>query len=253
MIRSLKIQRKKWFNKETFALEFHLPGINARPGQFFQIQVSDHLEPFLNRPISIASYNNNKLFLIIKIVGKGTKVLSTKEAGDYLTLLGPLGKGIKAKRRTSLLLAGGIGVAPLYFLAQQFYKNRINFTFLYGTKTQEDMILKWDIMRIANESIFITETTSVKTTSGNKKGTVVSSAKELNLRDYELAYACGPKGMLIELQKLNLPIPIYAFCEDFLGCGYGLCLGCAIMYNGEYKRICEDGPVFELKGIDFEE
>ena len=81
--------------------------------------------------------------------------------------------------------------------------------------------------------------------------TVVSALKSIDINEYKIAYACGPQAMLIELQRLNLTIPIYAFCEDFLGCGCGLCLGCAIIYKGKYKRICEDGPVFELKGIDF--
>jgi dihydroorotate dehydrogenase electron transfer subunit len=241
----LKILRKRWFNKNTLALEFYLPGIKPLPGQFFQVRVSEALEPFLNRPISIASYFRNKLFLIIKVVGKGTKMLSEKKEGEYLTLLGPFGNGLKPKRKKSLILAGGIGVAPLYFLAQSLYKNRVNFTFLYGAKTQDEIILKWNIMRMANESIFITE-------HGKNRGTVVSAVKHIPIDDYEVAYTCGPKEMLIELQKLNLPLPIYAFCEDFLGCGCGLCLGCAIMYKGKYKRICEDGPVFQLREINFE-
>ena len=246
MTRTLEIQKKRWLNKDIFGMEFYFPGLSPLPGQFFQIRVSDTLDPFLNLPISIASYFRDRLLLIIKNVGKGTNLLGKKKEGENLTLLGPFGKGIRPKRKKSLLLAGGIGVAPLYFMAQHLHKNRINFSFLYGAKTQKEIILKWDIMKIANESIFITEHAK------KKKGTVVSAVQEIDIGDYEIAYACGPKQMLFELQKLNLPLPVYAFCEDFLGCGCGLCLGCALMYNGEYRRICEDGPVFQLKGIDFE-
>jgi len=245
MIKVLKIQKKVWLNKNIFGLELFYPEINPLPGQFFQIRVGEGLDPFLNRPISVASYRRNRLLLIIKILGKGTGMLSEKGDGESLILLGPFGKGIKPKKKRSLLLAGGIGVAPLYFLAEYLNKLRANFTFLYGTKTPDDFILKRNIIMLAKESIFITEQVF------RKKRTVVSAVKEIDLRDYEVAYACGPKEMLIELQKLNLSIPIYAFCEDFLGCGCGLCLGCAIMYRGEYKRICEDGPVFELSEIDF--
>ena len=245
MTKVLKIQKKVWLNKNIFGLELFYPEINPLPGQFFQIRVGEGLDPFLNRPISVASYRRNRLLLIIKILGKGTGMLSEKGDGESLILLGPFGKGIKPKKKRSLLLAGGIGVAPLYFLAEYLNKLRANFTFLYGTKTPDDFILKRNIIMLAKESIFITEQVL------RKKRTVVSAVKEIDLRDYEVAYACGPKEMLIELQKLNLSIPIYAFCEDFLGCGCGLCLGCAIMYRGEYKRICEDGPVFELGGIEF--
>lgn len=246
MTKPLRIQKKIWLNKNIFGLEFSYSEINPLPGQFFQVGVGNGLDPFLNRPISVASYRRNKLLLIIKIVGRGTRILSEKNEGESLALLGPLGKGIRPKKKKSLLLAGGIGVAPLYFLAEYLNKMRTNFTFLYGTKTPDDFILKRNIIMLAKESIFITEQ------GFRKKKTVVSAVKEIDLSDYEVAYTCGPKEMLIELQKLNLSIPIYAFCEDFLGCGCGLCLGCAIRYRGTYKRICEDGPVFELGEIDFE-
>jgi dihydroorotate dehydrogenase electron transfer subunit len=246
MIRSLPIIKKTWFNKNTFGLEFSLPGIKPLPGQFFQVRVNNSMDPFLNRPISIASYSRNRVLLIIKVVGKGTNILSAKKEREQVTLLGPFGKGIVPKRKKSLLLAGGIGVAPLFFLAQTLYKHKIPFTFLYGSKTRDELILKKSIRHMANRSIFVTERGGVRTE------TVISAVKALNLSDYAIAYACGPKAMLIALQRLHLPIPVYAFCEDFLGCGCGLCLGCAIMYNGTYKRICEDGPVFELERIDFE-
>lgn len=247
MIRSLPIIKKTWFNENTFGLEFLLPGIKPLPGQFFQVRVNDSMDPFLNRPMSIASYYRNHLLLIIKVVGKGTHILSTRKEREQVTLLGPFGKGITPKRKKSLLLAGGIGVAPLYLLAQTLHKRKIPFTFLYGAQTHNEIILKASIQHMANRSIFVTER------SGGRRGTVVSAVKGMDLSDYAIAYACGPKAMLIALQQLHLPLPVYAFCEDFLGCGCGLCLGCAIMYNGKYKRICEDGPVFELERIAFEE
>jgi dihydroorotate dehydrogenase electron transfer subunit len=246
MIQSLPISKKTWFNRNTFGLEFSLPGIKPLPGQFFQVRVNDSLDPFLNRPISIASYSKNRVLLIIKIVGKGTKMLSTKCEREQVTLFGPFGRGIVPKRKKSILLAGGIGVAPLFFLAQTLYKRKIPFTFLYGTKTYDEQILKRSIQHMAQRSMFIAEHGS------GRKGTVVSAVRGMDLSDYAVAYTCGPKAMLIALQQLRLPVPVYAFCEDFLGCGCGICLGCAIMYNGTYKRICEDGPVFELERIDFE-
>jgi NAD(P)H-flavin reductase len=100
--------------------------------------------------------------------------------------------------------------------------------------------------RMADRSIFVAEHGLAR------KDTVISAIRRMMLNKYESIYTCGPKPMLIELQKLRLPLPVYAFCEDFLGCGCGLCLGCAIKYRGEYKRICVDGPVLELGAIDFE-
>jgi dihydroorotate dehydrogenase electron transfer subunit len=242
----LEIKRKKWLSDTVFGLEFYLPGIDPRPGQFFQVRVQDGHDPFLNRPISIASYNRDKLRLVIRVQGRGTKVLSEKKEGDRLLLFGPYGNGVKVARKKSLLLAGGIGIAPLYFLAQNLYENRIQFSVLYGTKTPSEIILKTNIIKISNESIFVTESGS------GRHATALSALREIDISEYEVLYTCGPRAMLKELQAFGLSLPVYAFCEDFLGCGCGLCLGCAIKYRGEYKRICEDGPVFELSKIDFE-
>jgi dihydroorotate dehydrogenase electron transfer subunit len=240
----VKVLKKLWFNKKIFGLEFSLPNIHPRPGQFLQVRVNESLLPFLNRPISIASYNKSRVLLLIKIVGKGTEILSQKKKGDRIVLFGPYGKGIIPQRKRSLLLAGGIGIAPLYFLAQTLQKRRTKFSIIFGTKTSDELILKEELTKLADESIFVTE-------MGRKKQTVVSIVQQIDLQKYDIFYTCGPKEMLIELQKLPLPDPCYAFCEDQMGCGCGLCLGCAIMYQGRYRRICEDGPVFELGGIDF--
>uniref|UniRef100_A0A7C4XM60 FAD-binding FR-type domain-containing protein n=1 Tax=candidate division WOR-3 bacterium TaxID=2052148 RepID=A0A7C4XM60_UNCW3 len=244
----VKIQTLRWLGKDIFAIEFFLPKINPSPGQFFQVRTGDSYDPFLNRPISIAAYNRGKCLLVIKIRGRGTRLLSEKRPGEELIIYGPFGKGIeKIEDRKAIIIAGGIGVAPLFFLAQHLYKYGIDFTFLYGTKRKEELVLKGNIIRISREAIFVTEMGS------RKRATVVSALREINLSDYRIGYACGPKEMLKELKSLSLPFPVYAFCEDFLGCGCGLCLGCAIRYYGKYRRICEDGPVFELKGIEFEE
>ncbi|MEO0126383.1 MAG: hypothetical protein ABIL44_01370 [candidate division WOR-3 bacterium] len=239
------ILNKKWLNSDVFSIECGPLKINPAPGQFLQIQVNNSFDPLLNRPISIADYSKNKVLMIIKVVGRGTKILGEKNKGEELIVFGPFGRRLKLKRKKSIIIAGGIGVAPLYFLARNLKKLRTDFTFVYGAKRPEDLILKKEIKKISSNTIFITESGSKKT------GTALSVLSGINLYDYEIGYACGPKAMLKELKAMNLKLPIYAFCEDFLGCGCGLCLGCAINYYGTYKRICEDGPVFELKGIEF--
>jgi dihydroorotate dehydrogenase electron transfer subunit len=245
MARTLTIRKKQWFSKDTFGLEMYAPGMDPQPGQFFQLRVGAGFDPFLNRPISVASYAARKLLFITKVVGRGTQLLSTKQVGEKLTVLGPFGTPVTIRRKRSLLIAGGIGVAPLYFLAQKLSKRGISCTFLYGAKRPEDLILKSHIRKAVRRALFVTERGS------RKRMTAVQAVRGLEIHAYEVAYACGPRPMLIELQQLRLPIPVYAFCEDFLGCGCGLCLGCAILYKGTYKRICTDGPVFELSGIDF--
>ena len=244
--RRIRITRRIHYTENIFGLEFRYPGLRPLPGQFFQVRVDEGVDPFLNRPISIASYRRTRLLLVIKIVGRGTRMLSLKEPGEYVTLLGPFGRRFRPKKMRSLLIAGGIGVAPLHYLAEYFVDNDIHFDLLYGVSMSKEFILRKDLQRMSDRTIFVAE-------KGYKRSdTVVSAIKRMELDGYGAAYTCGPKKMLIELQKLHLPVPVYALCEDFLGCGCGLCLGCAIMYRGEYKRICVDGPIFELREIDFE-
>lgn len=240
------ITKKEWLSPTTFSIECILPGIKPEPGQFLQVQITNSFDPLLNRPISIADYNQNRVLMIIKVVGRGTEILSEKRCGDELTLFGPFGKRLRIKNRKSLIIAGGIGVAPLFFLAKRLKAQKIDFTFIYGAKSPDELILRKSLEKMAPHSIFITETGS------RKKGTALSVLNEIDLDKFEITYACGPRPMLQELKKMNLKLPVYAFCEDFLGCGCGLCLGCAIKYYGSYKRICKDGPVFNLKGIEFE-
>jgi len=242
--RRVTIKNKQWFTKDTFGLEIVFPGIDPQPGQFLQVRVNNTNDPFLNRPISVASYKGDRLLLIIKVVGRGTEILSKKEAGEELEVRGPFGKEIELREKKSLLVAGGIGVAPLFFLAQKLHGKRIEFDFIYGVRKEQELIKKNHISKIANRAIFVYE-------EGKHKMTALDALARVDIGSYDTAYACGPKAMLIKLQALKLPIPTFVFCEDFLGCGCGLCLGCAIMYKGEYKRICEDGPVFELQGIEF--
>jgi len=244
--RKLKIVRKIPYTESIFGLEFRCPGIRPWPGQFFQVRVNEGVGLFLNRPISVASYKRGSLLLIIKVVGRGTRILSGKNPGEYLTLFGPFGRRFKPARKKSLIIAGGIGIAPLHFLAECLCENKIGFDLLYGVRAKNEFILRSELTRMAGRATFVAE-------SGyKKKETVVSRIREMDLVDYAIGYACGPREMLIALQKLDLPMPIYAFCEEFMGCGCGLCLGCAVMYRGTYRRVCVDGPVLRLGEIDFE-
>ena len=244
--RSLKINRKIKYTRDIFGLEIRYPGLRPVPGQFFQVRVDKGVDPFLNRPISVASYKSSRLLLVVKIVGRGTRMLSQKEVGDEITLFGPFGKKVRFSKKPTLLVAGGIGIAPLHFLGEYLHSRKTAFDLLYGVRSKNDFIFRKEMSSMAGKSSFVAERGLAR------RETVISAVRTIKLDKYESIATCGPKSMLIELQKLHLPLPVYAFCEDFLGCGCGLCLGCAIKFRGEYKRICVDGPVLELGEIEFE-
>lgn len=246
MKRTVRIQAKQWLCKSIFRLDLRIPGLKVLPGQFFQIRVGDTYDPFLNRPISIADYDRGMLSFIIEVKGRGTEMLSRGKTGDPVTLFGPYGKGIAPRPRPSVIVAGGIGIAPLLFLARHLRRLRARYVVVYGTRTPDEMILKASIKRDAAESHFICE-------CGSKPiGTALDALRSMDLGPFRALYVCGPRAMLKALQGMDLPLPAFAFCEDYFGCGFGLCLGCAIKYRGAYRRVCSDGPVFDLKGIEFE-
>ncbi|OGC43478.1 hypothetical protein A2Y85_00105 [candidate division WOR-3 bacterium RBG_13_43_14] len=239
------ITAKKQLNPDTFSLELKTSGLRLQPGHFFEIRTSDTYDPYLNRPISVAGYQRSRLLLIIRKAGRGTTLLHEKNTGDRILMLGPMGKGIIPKKKRTLVIAGGIGIAPLYFLAHNLTVGKIPFSLIYGVRNHGDHILISELKRICSDLILVCER------GAKKKVTALDVLKNMDLAKYDIIYACGPKAMFVELQRMKFDQPIYVFCEDFLGCGCGICIGCAIKIKGTYKRICIDGPVFNLKEIDF--
>ncbi len=240
------IKAKKELSPDTFSLELRVPGLKLRPGNFFQVRTADTFDPYLSRPISVAGYKKSSLLMIIRRVGRGTGLLHEKNVGDRLSILGPMGKGVVTGKKRTLLIAGGIGIAPLYYLAHDLVSKRIEFSLIYGVRNRGDHILISELKRIC-PSIFLVCEHGMK-----KKMTALDMLKKMTLVKYDIIYACGPRAMFIELQKMELNLPIYVFYEDFLGCGCGICIGCAIKINREYRRICTDGPVFNLREISFD-
>ncbi|MEO0226375.1 MAG: FAD-binding oxidoreductase [candidate division WOR-3 bacterium] len=243
------IKEKTILTPEIFGLWVSAPEISqmVQPGQFVNVRVTQGCEPFLNRPFSVADTSGNAIYLVIKIVGQGTEILHHRRIGDKLGILGPLGKPVKIpEQRKVLLVGGGVGLAPLYFLAKRI-KNNNELHLIMGAKRRPDLIMKKDFLKLTKNISIATEDGSSGT-----KGTAVTLLKRLLKKEsFDLIYTCGPRAMLIAIKDLHLKIPALAFIEDFLGCGCGICLGCAIKVNNEYKRICTDGPVFDLRKVSF--
>lgn len=242
------IKEKILLTPDIYGLWVFAPEIaqEAQPGQFVNVRTSRGYEPFLNRPISIADVGANSIHLVIKIVGRGTRLLYHRRIGEKIDLLGPLGKPVKIPQgRRVLVVGGGVGIAPVYFLAK-WLKDTNQLAAVLGARTKKDLILKKEFHKLTRDLCITTEDGSLGT-----KGTAVAMLRRLAKKaPYDLTYACGPRPMLQAIKDLHLKTPVHVFVEDFLGCGCGICLGCAIRVNGEYKRICVDGPVFDLRRID---
>jgi len=224
---------------------------DARPGQFVNIRISDSLDPLLRRPLSIHLVRGSKIEILYEVVGKSTRVLSGKKPGEYLDIIGPLGEGfdLESKPRVSILIGGGIGVAPLVFLAEKLKTKKLA---LIGATTKGHIHCEKEFKELGCE-------VKISTDDGSKgfKGRATDLLKKILLTTYNLQlttiYACGPKPMLKEIALISKEqnIPAQISLEEHMACGIGVCLGCVVETIHGYKRVCKDGPVFDADKIIF--
>lgn len=210
-------------------------------GQFVNILI-DGL--YLRRPISVCDVNENVLTIIYKVVGKGTKILSELSSGklDILTGLGN-GYNLDFDGENVLLIGGGVGVPPLYYLAKKLIKKGKKVTAILGFNTQSEVFLKEDFERLG-VTVFIT------TVDGSQgiKGFVTDALKNV---DYSYFFTCGPEPMLKAVYNATTTSGQFSF-EERMGCGFGACMGCSCKTLYGNKRICKDGPVLVKEEIIWE-
>lgn len=220
------------------------------PGQFVMVTINEHQEPFLPRPLSIADTKSGNLRIIYRVVGKGTRLLQEKKAGENLYLLGPLGKPARpVKNKKIALCAGGLGIAPLLFLAKKLSRhNKLNLYF--GARNKNELILLEEFKPLCEKIYLATDDGS----QGRK--TMVADLLFSNIKpDTQYLYAAGPLPMLKEISKIKYEksnIKRYVFLEERMGCGCGICFGCGVKKRDQsaYLRTCTDGPVFDLNEIE---
>lgn len=237
----LKITENKQLSKDIFLLKLEGDLTEIKnPGEFVEIKLDNY---YLRRPISVHDFTNTSLTLLYKVLGRGTNDLSTYEIGKELDVLVGLGNGFDvSKSKKPLLIAGGIGIAPMYNLALKFNNLGIKPTLIYGISREIDLVLIEEFSKITN-LIICSDDGSV-----GYKGNVVSYLKENNL-NFDKYYACGPQIMLKFLKQFNEDG--YVSLEARMGCGFGACMGCSIETINGPKRVCKEGPVFEASEVLF--
>lgn len=222
----------------------------AEQGQFLHLKVSEGLDPLLRRPISIAEINKekNQLKVIYRAGGKGTNLLSHKQKGEAVSVLGPLGKGFPVDEANAqdvaILIGGGIGVPPLYELSLQLTSKGVEVIHVLGFASQQDVFYE--------EKFSLLGKTYVATMDGRygEKGTVIDVIKNNNLQ-FDIIYSCGPTPMLKAIEASFPEKRGFISLEERMGCGIGACFACVCRKqndpsNQAYKKICTDGPVFAI-------
>ena len=211
------------------------------PGQFVNIELPGK---FLRRPISICNWTEDALMLLVKVVGEGTKELVRCVPGTDLDVLSGLGNGfdMSLAGEHPVLAGGGIGIAPLYGLAQRMLERGQTPTVALGFRTGKDAFYLEEFAALGCRLSLATEDGSL-----GVKGFVTDCIKAVPECDYVLA--CGPLPMLKAVHALpQLRGGQFSF-EARMGCGYGACMGCTCQTKYGAKRICKDGPVLTREEI----
>ncbi|MCK5306670.1 MAG: dihydroorotate dehydrogenase electron transfer subunit [Candidatus Omnitrophica bacterium] len=228
----------------------------ARPGQFVHLRVQQEIDkPFLRRPFAVCDVKDNGVLEILyKVRGRGTSLLSEKKEGGLLDVIGPLGNGFdcNVEPKRALVVAGGIGIAPLIFLSRKLLDAGREVVFMRGAVTAGDVLCCRELKNMKLKVITATEDGS-----GGIKSKITEVLENYlrKEKDKEMEiFAAGPRPMLRVVARLSgeYKIESQVSMDEMMACGVGVCLGCAVMTRNGYKLACKDGPVFKAGDIIWE-
>jgi dihydroorotate dehydrogenase electron transfer subunit len=251
------------YSENLYRMDVFSPYIcrNAEVGQFVNIKCSRDgiLQPLLRRPFSIFDVEEKfNVFSVLYLVrGPGTRFMAGLDRGDILDFAGPMGNGINLDecRDRLLLIGGGIGIAPLNFVAKAAAAGKKSVFFVVGFKNNSYQRLEKDLIELGVEYNIYTEDGSL-----GERGIVTDYIRK-NIRTFSDrdVYCCGPRDMLKELQRLygGESSRVKAFLEERMACGVGVCAGCSVKVRKgkkgfSYRKVCQDGPAFDLKEVIFD-
>lgn len=222
------------------------------PGQFVEVRVDGSSDVFLRRAISInfVNYETNELWLLIQVVGEGTKRLAALNSGETVNLLLPLGNSFSVPENANdkvLLIGGGVGVAPLLFLGDTLKKKGIEVNFLLGARS------KADLLQMSNFEQFGNVYTTTEDGSHGELGYVTQHSL-LQASKFDIIYTCGPTPMMKAVasyaHKTNTNCEVSL--ENTMACGFGVCLCCVTDTVDGHLCVCTEGPVFNITKLKWQ-
>ena len=220
------------------------------PGQFVEVRVDGSLTTFLRRPISINYVDRqaNELWLMVAMVGDGTRQLGKLRVGDTLNCVLPLGNGFTVQSgsvalKKMLLVGGGVGVAPLFYLGAELKAQGCEVTFLLGGRSAKD-VLELDLFNKYGRVCVTTEDGTL-----GEKGFVTNHS--VLIESFDKIFTCGPTPMMKAVARYAKEKNIYceASLENMMACGLGACLCCVEKTTEGNLCVCKDGPVFNIKRL----
>ena len=242
------IEKKEWAKSTYLLLQSDEPLEEIKAGQFVQVRVDDAQHTYLRRPISIhdVDYQNRTITLLVQRVGEGSNKIADTELNDTLNIIYPLGNGftIPEKNQNAILVGGGIGIAPLYYLGKMLKEKGIEPQFLLGGRSKSDLIMLEDFEAVGK--VYITTNDG----SLGEEGFVTQHSiwKE---KKFDMIYTCGPKPMMMALTKMAREnnIDCEVSLENLMACGLGACLCCVENTIEGHVCVCKEGPVININKL----
>ncbi|MBE6990371.1 MAG: dihydroorotate dehydrogenase electron transfer subunit [Ruminococcaceae bacterium] len=246
------VERHRTLQPSYYELRLRAPVIagRSRPGQFVFIRVGEGFDPLLRRPISICDADAvaGTITLLYQAVGRGTDWLSHVPEGAQLDLMGPIGTPFPVEGPRAVLVAGGLGIAPLALLTRQLREAGIPVDVYYGARDEAHLFCRDELVECA----------ALHTAAESLGQTVLDILPERLARETTV-YACGPLALLAAVQDWASRSGCgggYVSLEERMACGIGACSGCGFPMNSGrrrlFKKVCVDGPVFPLEEVAFD-
>ena len=226
------------------------------PGQFVEVRVDGSATTFLRRPISVCNVDtaHNELWLLVALVGDGTRWMGTLKSGDRVNCVLPMGNGFTfrdaaetpgkpafGREEKPLLIGGGVGVAPLLYLGARLKQSGTEPTFLLGARRDSDLLLLDEFGRYGR--VFVT----TEDGSAGEQG-FVTQHSVLSQEHFDSIQTCGPTPMMKAVARLarEKAVPCEVSLENMMACGLGACLCCVEKTKRGNLCVCKDGPVFNI-------
>lgn len=219
------------------------------PGQFVHLRIAEGRDFILRRPFSVFRAGAGKLEVLYQVVGVGTRALSLAEPGVSMDVIGPLGHGweIPDGAAHALLVAGGLGVAPMGMLAERLAERGVAVTLAQGAPSADRLLVR-DVLSESCRQILV----ATDDGSEGRHGYVTGLAEELLASATpDMVYACGPEPMqrAVAAMAAAAGVPCQVSLERLMACGVGACLSCVVSTTRGQLRACADGPVFDAAEV----
>jgi dihydroorotate dehydrogenase electron transfer subunit len=223
------------------------------PGQFFTVRTSDSTVPLLRRPFAFSAFDKSRSTASMMYLkrGVGTGLLTAKEKGDEISIIGPLGKPFPfpQKGENALLVAGGVGLGPIFFLATVLIKAAIPCTVVFGCRSKVNIPVSAGFTALRPYLCTDDGSAGFKGTTADYLSTMAGTVDAATL-----VFACGPHPMLKACHAFAIDrgAVCYVSVEQVMACGVGACMGCVVKVKQGFARACVEGPVFDSKELSWE-